>query len=159
VIVRVVNAYLDVLFKGDICACRVQRDMYVEQRKVNDRTFEKGEGTAPTCWKPRPPGPVEAALETQDALVTSLDTLSGIVGSDVAAIDPLVPDFRIRPEDGASFDGGSRSRWTHNPDIRLCAMASISRIRKSTRRCRPYAASRPGGPVRQEQLAEHQLLW
>jgi protease secretion system outer membrane protein len=55
VIVRVVNAYLDVLFKGDLLRLsEVQRDTLEEQRKVNDRLFKGGEGTPPTCWKPRP---------------------------------------------------------------------------------------------------------
>jgi protease secretion system outer membrane protein len=120
VIMRVVSAYLDVLYKQDILAlAQVQRDMYVEQRKVNDRMFEKGEGTRTDMLETQARLDQSEAqlLETQDALVTSLDTLSGIVGSEVASIDPLVPDFRVRPEDSASFEEWKQIALDRNPDI------------------------------------------
>jgi protease secretion system outer membrane protein len=46
VALRVVGAYCDALFALDqVALARVQRDMYVEQQKVNERLFAKGEGT------------------------------------------------------------------------------------------------------------------
>src|SRR5471032_3033631 len=46
VAMRVVGAYIEVLFKEDqLALARVERDMYRERMKVNERLFEKGEGT------------------------------------------------------------------------------------------------------------------
>jgi len=120
VIVRVVSAYLDVLYKQDLLALsQVQRDMFVEQRKVNDHMFEKGEGTRTDMLETQARlDQAEAqVLTSQDELVTSMDTLSGIVGREVDHIDPLVEDFKIRPSDGATFEEWKKIALDRNPDI------------------------------------------
>src|SRR6202007_2978182 len=90
VIIRVVTAYLDVLYKQDLLAlAQVERDMYTEQRKVNDRMFEKGEGTRTDMLETQ--ARLDAAeaqvLESQDELTTSYDTLTGVIGAPADHVD------------------------------------------------------------------------
>jgi protease secretion system outer membrane protein len=126
VIFRVVNAYLDVLYKRDLLALAVvQRDTYVEQRKVNDRLFEKGEGTKTDMLETQ--ARLDAAeaqvLESEDGLTTSRETLATIVGGEIGEVDELVPDFRVRPDDGMGFEHWKQIAIERNPDIKTLAYA------------------------------------
>lgn len=121
VIVRVISAYVDVLYKQDLLAlAKVERDAYLEQRKVNDRLFEKGEGTKTDMLETQ--ARLDAAeaqvLETQDLLTSSRDTLSQIVGGDIGELDTLVPDFRPRDVDSVSFEQWKQVALDRNPEIR-----------------------------------------
>ncbi len=121
VIVRVVNAYLDVLFKQDLLELsKVERDMYVEQRKVNDRLFEKGEGTKTDMLETQARLDASEAqvLETQDALNVSRDTLATIIGGEIGELDPLVPGFHPREADSVSFEQWKTIALERNPDIK-----------------------------------------
>lgn len=126
VIVRVLSAYLDVLYKGDLLAlAQVERDSYAEQRKVNDRLFEKGEGTKTDMLETQAKlDAVEAlVLESQDALTASRDTLAQIVGGDIGTLDTLVADFRPREADSVSFEQWKKVALENNPDIRTARLA------------------------------------
>ena len=46
-----------------------------------------------------------------------MDTLSGIVGSEVTSVDALIPDFKVRPLDSASFEEWKKIALDRNPDI------------------------------------------
>ena len=121
VIVRVVNAYLDVLFKEDLLKlAEVQRDTLAEQRKVNDRLFKAGEGTSTDMLETqaRLDQAEAAVLETKDALVNSRDTLAGIIGGDPGELDRLSPEFRLRPADNVSFEAWKNIALERNPDIK-----------------------------------------
>lgn len=124
VIFRVVNAYLDVLFKRDLLAlAKVQRDMYAEQRKVNDRMFAKGEGTRTDMLETQARLDVSEAqvLEAEDALTASRETLGTIIGGEVDAVDDLVPEFRVRAADDQPFEYWKKVAVEHNPDIKALA--------------------------------------
>lgn len=126
VIFRVVNAYLDVLYKRDLLAlARVEHDTYVEQRKVNDRLFEKGEGTKTDMLETQARLDASEAqvLESEDNLTTSRETLTAIVGGEIGEVDELAPDFRIRPDDGMSFEHWKEIAIARNPDIKTLAYA------------------------------------
>ena len=125
VIVRVISAYVDVLYKQDLLAlAKVERDAYVEQRKVNDRLFEKGEGTKTDMLETQ--ARLDAAeaqlLETQDLLTAARDTLAAIVGGDIGTLDPLVPDFHPRDADSVSFEQWKSVALEHNPDIKAARL-------------------------------------
>lgn len=125
VIVRVISAYCDVLYKQDLLALAlVERDMYVEQRKVNDRLFEKGEGTRTDMLETQARLDASEAqvLETQDALQSSRDTLASIIGGDIGSLDPLVASFSPRESDGVSFDQWKSTALARNPDIRTARL-------------------------------------
>jgi len=120
VIVRVVSAYLDVLYKQDLLALsKAERDTYVEQRKVNDRLFEKGEGTKTDMLETQ--ARLDAAeaqvLESEDALTASRDSLIAIVGGDIGALDTLVADFHPREADSVSYEQWKTVALERNPDI------------------------------------------
>lgn len=121
VIARVVNAYLDVLYKYDLLAlAQVERDVYLEQRKVNDQMFQKGEGTKTDMLETQ--ARLDAAeaqvLEMTDNLTVSRDTLATIVGGEVGDVDRLVPDFRLLPRDTESFEYWKDIAVKQNPDIK-----------------------------------------
>lgn len=121
VIYRVSNAYLDVLFKRDLLElAKVERDMYLEQRAVNDRTFAKGEGTRTDMLETQARLDVAEAqvIESEDALRASLTTLSAIVGAEVDSVDGLAPDFRLREADGKPFEYWKQIAIETNPDIK-----------------------------------------
>lgn len=121
VVSRVVGAYLDTLYKGDLLTlAKVERDVYVEQRKVNDHLFAKGEGTRTDMLESqaRLDSAEAAVLEAQDALALSRTTLGAIIGGDVGELDKLVPDFQTRPLDGISFEAWKAIALERNPDIK-----------------------------------------
>lgn len=121
VISRVVNAYFDVLYKADLLALsKVERNVYLEQRKINERLFEKGEGTRTDMLESqaRLDSAEAAVLETQDALMVSRTTLAAIVGVELGQLDVLVPDFETRPPETLSFDAWKNIALERNPDIK-----------------------------------------
>ncbi|WP_348694528.1 TolC family outer membrane protein [Duganella fentianensis] len=120
VIVRVVGAYLDVLYKQDLLQlATAERDTYLEQRKVNDQLFAKGEGTRTDMLETQARLDASEAqlLETRDALTASRDTLMQIVGGDIGELDLLVQDFHPREVDSVSFEQWKTIALEKNPDI------------------------------------------
>lgn len=120
VIVRVVGAYLDVLYKQDLLQlATAERDTYLEQRKVNDQLFAKGEGTRTDMLETQARLDTSEAqlLETRDALTASRDTLMQIVGGDIGELDRLVQDFHPREVDNVSFEQWKTIALEKNPDI------------------------------------------
>ena len=121
VISRVVNAYFDVLYKADLLSlAKVERDVYVEQRKVNDRLFEKGEGTRTDMLESqaRLDSAEAAVLETQDALNNSRTLLAAVIGGDVGELDTLVADFETRAADTLGYEAWKKIALERNPDIK-----------------------------------------
>ena len=92
VTVRVASAYMDALFADDqVALSKVSRDMYLEQMHVNNRLFEKGEGTKTDMLETQARLDVaEAQLtEAQDNAVAARETLAGIIGMDPGPLDKL----------------------------------------------------------------------
>ena len=120
-IVRVVSAYLDALLQSEqVRLYEVQRDAYREQMKVNDRLFEKGEGTKTDMLETQSRLDLSEAqlLEAQDVRRTSLATLSALVGAPVTVLDELAPEFRIAPVGQDSYEDWKEIALRNNPDIR-----------------------------------------
>jgi protease secretion system outer membrane protein len=83
---------MDALFADDqVALSKVSRDMYLEQMHVNNRLFEKGEGTKTDMLETQARLDVaEAQLtEAQDNAVAARETLAGIIGMDPGPLDKL----------------------------------------------------------------------
>lgn len=105
--VRVVSAYLDTLFAEDqLALARVQRDMYLEQQKVNQFLFEKGEGTRTDALETQARLDLAEAqlIEAQDNVVAVRNTLAGVIGMDPGTLDQLGENFRPMELQQASFE-------------------------------------------------------
>lgn len=121
VITRVVGAYLDALLKNEVVTlAKGERDMYAEQRKVNDHLFQRGEGTRTDMLETQARLDASEAqvLETQDALDNARDTLARIIGGDVGTLDTLDPNFQVRPSDEMRYEAWQKIALERNPDIK-----------------------------------------
>ncbi len=121
VILRVAGAYLEVLLRQDqLALAKAERDMYAEQRKVNDLLFSKGEGTRTDSLETQSRLDLAEAqvLEAQDNLTTARDTLAGVIGGEVGELDRLRPGFRAQPMDSRSFDAWKQIALENNPEIK-----------------------------------------
>ncbi|SHN42630.1 outer membrane protein, protease secretion system [Duganella sacchari] len=117
---RVVGAYIDALFADEqVRINTAQRDMYKEQKAVNDRLFEKGEGTKTDMLETQSRLDLAEAqlIEALDNQQTQLAMLSTMVGEEVKSLDRLMPEFRIgqSPE---SFETWRKIALENNPDIK-----------------------------------------
>lgn len=120
VIMRVVSAYLEALLKEDqLALARTERDMYAEQMKVNALLFKKGEGTRTDELETRSRFDLAEAgvLEAEDALKTAMDTLAGVVGGEVTALDHLRPGYLVNNADVQPYEQWKKTALTQNPDI------------------------------------------
>lgn len=105
--VRVISAYLDTLFAEDqLALARVQRDMYLEQQKVNQFLFEKGEGTKTDSLETQARLDLAEAqlVEAQDNVVAVRNTLAGVIGMDPGTLQQLGENFRPVTLDVATFE-------------------------------------------------------
>jgi protease secretion system outer membrane protein len=120
VIIRVVSAYADALFAQDqVDLSRVQRDMYAEQQKVNQRLFEKGEGTKTDMIETQARVDLAEAqlIEAQDNALAARNTLAGVIGMDPGTLDKLGPDFRVEGRGQKPFDEWRESAIANNPEL------------------------------------------
>lgn len=119
-VLRVVGAYFDALFAADgVRLAQAARDMYLEQKKVNDRMFQKGEGTRTDMLETQARLDLAEAqlIEARDNEVTARTTLATLVGQDVASLDQLVPDFRVGAAPQGDFAAWKARALETNPDI------------------------------------------
>jgi protease secretion system outer membrane protein len=97
VAVRVARAYMDVLFAQDqVALSKVQRDVYAEQRQVNDRLFKNGEGTRTDSLETQARYDLSEAqlIEAEDNLKALRETLEGVIGMDPGNLEQLGDNFR-----------------------------------------------------------------
>jgi protease secretion system outer membrane protein len=143
VVLRVAGAYLDALLSNDALAlAQAQRDMYIEQAKVNQRLFEKGEGTRTDMLETQARlDQAEAqALEAQDTLVTARNALAAVIGMEPGVLQPLAPTFRFAPLSPAGFDDWKAIALAQNPDLasaRLMVEAGRLEVQKAQARHAP----------------------
>lgn len=96
--VRVITAYADAKFAEDqLRLYQAQRDSFLEQKMVNDRLFQKGEGTKTDMLETQAKLDVAeaAVLEATDNLFNARNTLAGIIGTDVTQLDALQENFNV----------------------------------------------------------------
>ncbi|MYM35552.1 TolC family outer membrane protein [Duganella sp. FT94W] len=135
---RVTGAYMDALYAEDQVALAItQRDAFAEQQKVNQRLFEKGEGTKTDMLETQARLDLAEAqlIEARDALVNNRLVLAGMIGEDVTALDPLGPTFRIRPLQPQSFEEWKQLALKNNPDL-LSQHAAIEAARQEVNKAK-----------------------
>ncbi|MGZ9046625.1 MAG: TolC family outer membrane protein [Telluria sp.] len=126
VAVRVVSAYVDVLYARDqLNLILAQRDAFLEQMKVNNRLFEKGEGTKTDMLETQARLDLAEAqvLEAQDGLTAARNTLEGVIGMPAGELDTLSDKFRIDQVNPLSFEEWSRTALANNPDLKAARLA------------------------------------
>lgn len=119
-VLRVVGAYLDALYASEqLALAQAQRDATAEQRKVNDKLFERGEGTRTDMLETQARLDVAEAdlLDAQDYELTARNTLAGIVGMEIASVDRLGPGFRTKGAPAAGFEAWKARALASNPEI------------------------------------------
>lgn len=119
-VIRLVSAYADAQFAEDqLALATAQRDAYGEQMRVNDRMFAKGEGTKTDSLETQAKFDLAEAqvIEAADSLNTARNTLSGIVGLEITALDSLSPNFKVRPMQPAGFEEWKALALDKNAEI------------------------------------------
>lgn len=136
VILRVAEAYFEALFQADqVALARVERDVFAEQRAVNDRLFEKGEGTRTDSLETQSRLDLAEAslIEAENTLASAKDTLAGIIGGQVDVLNQLQPGFRVEKKDVLGYDSWKETALARNPDIQALqfnVQISTEEIRK-----------------------------
>jgi len=119
-IVRLVVGYADAKQAEDQLALAVaQLKAYAEQRQVNERLLEKGEGTKTDLLETEARFHLAEAqvLEAQDNVMIAREALAAVIGREVTALDPLSDDFRVKPMHPARFDDWKEITLDNNPEI------------------------------------------
>ncbi|WP_370659690.1 TolC family outer membrane protein [Massilia polaris] len=126
VAVRVVSAYVDALYARDqLKLVKAERDAFSEQMKVNNRLFDKGEGTRTDMLETQARLDLAEAqvLEAEDALTAARTTLEGVIGMPAGELDSLSASFKIDPLSPASFDEWRATSLANNPDLKAARLA------------------------------------
>ncbi|MES2072362.1 MAG: TolC family outer membrane protein [Pseudomonadota bacterium] len=106
-VLRLFGAYADAQYAEDqLTLLTAQRDAFEEQRLVNKKMFEKGEGTKTDMLETQAKLDLAEAqvLEAQDNLATSRNTLAAIIGQEVSQLDGLTDTFKVLPLSPSTFD-------------------------------------------------------
>jgi len=125
VAVRVLTAYLDALFAEDqLALSRVQRDMYAEQQKVNERLFEKGEGTRTDMLETKARLDLAEAqlIEAQDQAVVQRNVLEGIIGGPAGTLSQLGEGFRVGELIQGSFEEWSKRAIDNSHELQVARL-------------------------------------
>ena len=124
--VRVVNAYMDALFAEDqLALARAQRDMHLEQQKVNQFLFEKGEGTRTDMLETQARLDVAEAslIEAQDNVTAVRNTLAGVIGMEPGTLDQIGANFRPLTLDMASYEEWQQKALRQNNTLEALRLA------------------------------------
>jgi protease secretion system outer membrane protein len=104
---RLVSAYAEAKYAEDQVELIIaQRDALAEQKRVNDRMFEKGEGTKTDMLETQAKldGAEAQVIEATDNLSNTRNTLSAMTGREVTQLDGLSKDFRMAPLSPSDFN-------------------------------------------------------
>lgn len=119
-LVRLVGAYADAKYAEDrLALAEIQRDTFAEQKLVNERMFQKGEGTRTDMLETQAKFDLAEAqlIEAKDAVTAARNSLAAIVGTEVTNLDPLSDDFRVKPLQPSSFDEWKTIALEQNSEI------------------------------------------
>jgi protease secretion system outer membrane protein len=126
VALRVAGAYFDALFAQDqVALARVQRDMYLEQQKVNERLFDKGEGTKTDMLETKARLDLAEAqlVEAQDNAAAMRDALAGVIGMEPGELSGLSGAFRVGGLKLDAFEEWSRRALANNRELAAARLA------------------------------------
>lgn len=119
-VIRLVSAYADAKYAEDqLALAQIQRDTFSEQRKLNERMFKSGEGTRTDMLETQAKYDLAEAqlIETRDNMTNARNSLASIIGGEVAQLDPLSDDFRVKPMQPASFEEWQKIALEQNAEI------------------------------------------
>ncbi len=119
-ILRLVQSYTDVLYAQDMLDYKeAQHRAYGEQMQMNQRLFDKGQGTLTDSLETQTKYAMSESqvIESQESLAAAKRNLSAMVGSDVNDLEPMIDRFHPQPLEPADFDGWKSLALDHNPDI------------------------------------------
>jgi outer membrane protein, protease secretion system len=125
-VLRVTGAYFDALFGSDqVRLAQAARDMYLEQKKVNDRLFQKGEGTRTDMLETQARLDLAEAqlIEARDNELNARTALAGIVGQEVASLDPMAPQWRSGKPPASGYADWEALALDRNPEIKARTLA------------------------------------
>lgn len=144
VTLRVVGAYVDALYALDqLALVKAQRATYTEQMKVNNRLYEKGEGTKTDMLEVQARlDLIEAQLlEAEDNVRNTRQQLEAITGIDVGTLDRLSPDFNFATQKPLSFEDWRATSLHNNPELKA-ARFSVEVAEQELKRARAGHAPR-----------------
>lgn len=127
VTVRVVSAYMDALYADDqVALSEVSRNMYQEMMHVNQRLFQKGEGTKTDMLETQARLDLaEAQLtEAKDNAVAARETLAGIIGMDPGPLDRLGNGFKPATIKTGTFEEWEKIAREHNHELAAARLAA-----------------------------------
>jgi outer membrane protein, protease secretion system len=119
-VIRLMSAYAEAKYAEDqLALATIQRDTFAEQRLVNERMFQKGEGTRTDVLETQSKYDLAEAqlLEASDSLTNARNALAAIVGSEVTQLDPLAEGFKVKPMMPASFEEWKAIALERNAEI------------------------------------------
>ena len=125
-ILRVVGAYLDALYTDDqLALARGQREVYAEQKRVNDRLLARGEGTRTDALETQAKLDLAEAqlLELTDARSDAREALAAIIGRDPGELVRLASDFGDVALTSGTFDDWKAAALKRNSEISAQAKA------------------------------------
>lgn len=123
-LVRVLQAYCDVLYAEDNLDYLVaQRDAYKEQLKVNQRVYEKGEGTITDALETKASYQMSEAqvIEAQDGLENNKRKLEALIGNPIRSaseVKKLSGNFRVLPLTPRAFEMWKDTALSNNAELR-----------------------------------------
>lgn len=119
-VIRLVSAYAEAQYAEDqLLLATAQRDAFAEQMRINDRMFQKGEGTKTDVLETQAKYDVAEAqvIEARDNVTTARNGLAAIIGRDVTYLNPLSDNFRVQPMQPAGFEEWKKIALDRNPEI------------------------------------------
>ncbi|MBR7801497.1 TolC family outer membrane protein [Undibacterium fentianense] len=125
-IVRLMTAYVDVSYAEDqLRLYTAQRDSYAEQKRLNDRLFEKGEGTKTDMLETQSKLDIAESqlIEANDNLINARNALSNIVGEEVLSIDTLATDISVNDLVQGDYPSWQEKAEKNNPELRAANLA------------------------------------
>jgi len=125
-LLRVVSAYVDVLYTDEqVRLVMAQRDAFTEQRKINERLLQHGEGTRTDVLEITARLELAEAqlIEAKDAQLTARNTLAGIVGGDIGTLNALNDNFRMQPLQPAGLEQWRATALAQNPELKAQTIA------------------------------------
>jgi protease secretion system outer membrane protein len=118
--IRLVSNYVEAKYAEDqLVLISAQRDAYAEQKRVNDRMFEKGEGTRTDMLETQARLDVAEAqvIEYTDNLMNARNALAGMTGSDVTKLDGLGDGFSAMSLTPNNFEDWKSLAETNNAEL------------------------------------------
>lgn len=119
-IVRLVAAYADAQYnENQLALVTAQRDAFAEQMRVNDRLFQRGEGTRTDMLETQARFDVAEAqvLEARDNVTSARNALAAITGLEINSLDRLSDDFKVQPMEPETFEQWKAIALERNAEI------------------------------------------